>query len=175
MKKEIVIYDNYDLLGTYEEVAKANLKEQGNENPSDSTIWDEINWLDNIDWNTEKEFLEDFFNNGCTWILQGTNGRWNGVYRAGTIFSDFAKMLQQATKNCDYMKIYDKDGHFFIEATHHDGINFYEVKKITEKGEKYLQNWEEDYDDKRSEEYVHTQLMNRYSVLPRFAKTVYGC
>ena len=85
MKKETVIYDNYDLFGTYEEVAKENLKEQGNKNPSDSAVWDEINWLDNIDWDTEKEFLEDFFNNGCTWILQGTNGRWNGVYRAGTI------------------------------------------------------------------------------------------
>lgn len=174
MKKINIIYDNYDLT-VYRENAIESLKEQGNEKPSENEIMDEINFFQNLNWNDERERLEDFFNTGCLWILQGISERWTGCHQAGTVFSNFAKMLQQATKDCDYMKIYDQNGHFFIETTHHDGTNFYEVKKITEQGEKYFQNWEDNYNDKRSEEYVHTQLMNRYSVLPRFAQAVYGC
>ena len=29
--------------------------------------------------------------------------------------------------------------------------------------------------DKRTEEYVHDKVMERYSILPHFAHTVYGC
>ena len=33
----------------------------------------------------------------------------------------------------------------------------------------------ERWDDKRTERYIHAQIMKRYSILPNFAHKVYGC
>ena len=49
------------------------------------------------------------------------------------------------------------------------------VTPLTTKGIEYLENWEENWDDKRSERYVHDQIMKKYSILPHFAHKVYGC
>lgn len=168
------IYDNYDLWDTYEAVARETLAEY-DDNPSDDEIWNVIYDEDSINWDCVKEELEKFFNDGSTWILRGTAEQWNGSFEAGTVFNDFMKMLSTATSDCDYVRIYDENGHFYIECSHHDGTNHYEVKKVTAQGIKYLENRESYYNDKRSEQYVHDRIMERYSTLPRFVQTVYGC
>ena len=107
--------------------------------------------------------------------MRGTNGRWNGTFEAGTIFTDFMDMYREAMTDCDYVHLYDENGHFYMQCSHHDGTNYYEIKKLTDKGIDYLENWEGNWDDKRSERYIHDQIMKRYSTLPNFAHKVYGC
>ena len=136
------IYNNYDLWGDYEEFARETLSEY-DENPSDDAIWNVINDEDAFNWDCEKERLEDFFNDGSTWILRGTNGRWNGTFEAGTIFTDFMEMFREVMTDCDYVHMYDENGN--------------------------------DWNDRRTEEYIHDRVMERYSTLPHFAHTVYGC
>lgn len=168
------IYNNYDLWSNYNEAAKEICIENNILNPTDDDIWEEIYFQDNINWDGEKERLIDFFD-GSTWILQGYSGRWDGVHRGGYIFTDFMEMFEKATKDCEYIHIYDENGLMYLKCSHHDGTNLYMIKKITDKGIDYLERWEENWGDKRTEEYIHDQIMKHYSVLPHFAHQIYGC
>lgn len=168
------IYDNYDLWECYAKDAKEYLKDGGNANPTDTDIWDEIYFIDNMNWSQTEDELETFFSEG-TWIMQGAVGRWNGTYATGIIFTDITEAFNKATKDCDYIHIYDENGHLYLQCSHHDGTNLFEIKKLTNKGIEYLENWEQNWNDKRTEQYVHNQIMKRYSVLPHFVHEVYGC
>lgn len=173
LAKERIIYNNYDLDEMYED-CKQFLIDAGNEEPTEEEIWNEIYFTDSINWENEFEQLKDFFDNG-TYIIFGSVGRWNGVYSGGEIFTDFEKAFYDAVKDCNYIKLYDENGHFYIHCSHHDGSCSYEIKKLTDKGIEYYNNWEYDWDDKRTEEYIHNKLIERYSTLPRYAEKVFGC
>ena len=168
------IYNNYDLWEDYEEFAREILEEY-DEEPSENAIWNVINDQDSANWQDEEERLKEFFDDGSTWILQGYSGRWNGTHKGGYIFTDFMDMFRKATTDCDYVHLYDENGHFYLKCSHHDGTNLYEIKKVTEKGINYIDRWENDWNDKRTEEYIHDRVMERYSTLPHFAHAVYGC
>lgn len=172
--KERIIYDNYDVWDSYSEDAKETLKINGNDNPTEDEIWDMVYEEANIQWDIAKEELEKFFSDDEQWILFGTVGRWNGTYEAGVIFGDFIKIFRKVVKDCDYWKIYDVNGHFYLKCSCHDGINTFEIKKLTQKGIEYYDNWEYG-DDNRTEQYVHNQIIKRYSRLPHYMHKVYGC
>lgn len=176
--KERVIYDNYSLWEKYpdDEIIEA-LVEFGEDKEliTDEMIWNKRYFYDEIDWEDEKENLKDFFlNHGRKWMIFGEVGRWNGVYKSGTLFETFDDFFYKATEDCAYWKFYDENGHLYLTCSHHDGTCHYEIKEVTDRGIQYLENWEYGNDD-RTEEYVHTQIFNEYSRLPRFAERVYGC
>lgn len=176
--KERTIYNNYNLWETYpDEEVKEMLLEDGHdeEEITDNMIWDWRYAQDEIDWEAAKADLVRFFSDGYKWMLFGEVGRWNGVYKAGTLFETFEDFFYEAAKDCDYIHFYDENGHLYLTCSHHDGTCHYEIKEVTDKGIQYLENWEYNWNDKRTEEYVHTQIFNKYSRLPRFAEKVYGC
>lgn len=172
--KERIIYNNYDVNSLYEE-AKDYLIEEGNENPTESEIWDEYYLQIQITWDDEKERLTEFFNNIDNIAFFGEVGRWDEIYKAGKIGSDFWKLFSEATRDCDYWKIWDENGHMYLTCSHHDGSCHFEIKEVTDKGREYLDNWEDNWNDKRSEAYVHNKIYERYSRTPRFAEKIYGC
>ena len=177
--KERTIYNNYDLWETYpDKDIKEWLIDNGYEDDeiTDEMLLRERRLQDESDWENAKEELKEFFlNNGEKWLLIGSVGRWDGVYPAGTVFETFEDFFYKATSDCDYIHFYDENGHLYLRCSHHDGTCHYEIRKITEQGIKFLERWEENWDDKRSEQYIHTQIMKRYSRLPQFAKKIYGC
>lgn len=176
--KERTIYNNYDLSETYpDEDMRDSLIANGYEEDeiTDEKMWNMRYIYDESDWEIAKEELQEFFkNNGNKWMLFGEVGRWDGVYKAGTLFDTFDEFFYRATSDCNYIHFYDENGHLYLTCSHHDGTCHYEIKEVTENGIKYLENWEDNWNDKRSEKYVHTQIFNRYSRLPRFAEKVYG-
>lgn len=173
--KTRTIFNNYNLWDDYKEDTVEILKENGIENPTENQIWDEIMFQNDEYWEDAKQDLRKYFD-GKTCILMGENERWNGKRKAGTIFTDFMEMYYEAMRNCEYVHIYDINGHLYFECSHHDGTNFYEIKILTDEGIKYLENWEYGpSSDKRSEQYVHEQIFKKYSKLPHFAHNVYGC
>lgn len=172
---ERVIYDNYDLWSRYEEAARENIAiNTGRSEPDENAIWKEIYDLDEIEWDDAKAILESFFAKG-TWIIQGIIETWRGCRKGGKIFHDFNSLFNEATKDCDYVKICDENGHLYLKCSHHDGTHLFEIKRLNSKGIGYLERWEQNWDDKRSERGVHDKLMSKYSVLPNFMATVYGC
>ena len=176
--KERIIYNNYDLWEDYADDARAFLAEEyPEEEITDNSIWDEIYFQDNINWEDEHERLKDFFTGNGYFMIRGYVGRWDGRHAAGYVFDDFDDMFYKAVKDCDYIKIWDENGHFYLKCSHHDGTNFFEIKRISSKGYDFIDNWNYNYEDTRTEEKIHTIVWNSnfLSSLPHFAHTVYGC
>lgn len=176
--KRRMIYSNfYDEWCTEEDARmylfETSAEEEGwetEEDIPDDRVWDQICIQEEFGWDDEKVELKRFFDGG-EWILQGSLGLWNRRARGGFIFSSFDE-LSRAWDDCDYIRLYDENGHFFIDAAHHDGTNCYEAKRLTGKGKEYVENHMYD-----SDEEVHDVVFNSnfFSALPHYAHKVYGC
>lgn len=175
--RERIIYSNYFSQDDYE-YAEESVKERHLEEfpddkeyePTESEIWDEYYFLQDMTWDDEECNLKKFFNNG-TFILQGSIGCWNGRYGGGFVFDSFNELCR-VWNDCDYVKLYDENGHFFIKCSHHDGTNLFEVRELNDKGYEYYSNRYYCDDTRR----VHNRLMtSKYSRLPHYAHKVYGC
>lgn len=176
--RERIIYNNYDLWEDYADDARAFLAEEyPEEDITDNSIWEEIYFQDNINWEDEHEQLKDFFTGNGHFMIRGYVGRWDGRHAAGYVFDDFDDMFYKAVKDCDYIKMWDENGHFYLKCSHHDGTNLFEIKRISSKGYDFIDNWNYNYGDTRTEEKIHTIVWNSnfLSSLPHFAHTVYGC
>ena len=160
------IYSNYDLDDNYDDV-KQFLQDQGNENPTDKEIWNEIYDADLYEWENIKEDFKSFFSkfpNSC-WIIRGYVERWNGRFSFGIVFHnymEFERAIGKVSKDCDYLKFYDKNGHLYFACSHHDGTNLFEIRKVTDNGSKYLSRWEKSWNTKRSSGYVYQMIMEKY-------------
>ncbi|MDE5639177.1 MAG: hypothetical protein K2I47_05215 [Odoribacter sp.] len=137
------IYNNYDLWEDYAEAAKEVCEEDGME-VTEYNIWTEIYRLDEGCWEEVRRQLATFFQ-GRMWLLYGYVMRWNGRQRAGFVFTSFWEMFQKATKDQEHVHIFEQGNRMFLECLHHDGTNFYEIRKITEKGCSYLKRWEKNW------------------------------
>lgn len=140
----------------------------------DNEVWDEMSFNEQIDWEEVTSELKRFFDDEEILVI-GSVGRWDGTYAAGKVIS--YNELWKCWNDCDYVEIYDEDGHFYINASHHDGNNHFEVKLLTEEGRDYYSRWNENWNDSRSEQEIHTKLAESscYTHVPHFAREVYGC
>ena len=169
--KTRTIYSNFYAEENYN-AAKDFLMETY-ENPEDITeddIWEEYNNILDLNWHDEKVMLETMFDGNNRFVLMGTIGRWDGPAEGGFTFSTVEE-LSLAWEGCDYIHLYDENGHFFVEAAHHDGTNHYEIRQLTEAGIQY----EIDHRWDMSPKDLHTRLWKYYSRLPHYANKVFGC
>ena len=170
--KERIIFDNYDPEEAYpdKKIKEMLLECDGytEEEIYASDIQERRNWEMESWWDIEQENITNFFK-GKTIMISGSIGRWDGT-RQGFNIGEFWHLFCEYTKDCGYWKLYDENGHFYITCSHHDGTNCYEVREITEKGEKYLDRCDCDWRNPN-----FNQLMNKYSRLPRFMEKVFGC
>lgn len=180
MAKTRTIYDNYSLWETYPDeylIEKAIecgwIDKEKKDDITNEQLWEWRYHEDEIDWECEKERITDFFK-GKTVGFFGEIGLWHGTYKAGKI-GEFWDLFNKAITNCHYIKLYDENGHFYLTCSHHDGTCHFEVKEITDEGKEYLERWEDDWNDKRTEQHCHNQIYKRYSKIPEFAHKVYGC
>ena len=174
--KERIIFDNYDICATFD-AAKENLIEQGNEDPSDDEVWEEVYSQENDAWECEKDVLKSIFDNGM-FLAVGICGRWNGSFAGGFTFDSWDSLARQLFKDCDYFKFWDENGHFYIQCAHHDGTHSVEIRQLTRKGIEYYDNWNYGpWSDKRFERQIHEKLFedSHYSHLIHFAHRMYGC
>ena len=171
--KERIIYDNYDI-DVYREEAIENLNINNIVNPTEDQIYDEMYEISNEDWELEKVNLEKEFNSG-DFLAIGTCGRWDGNRAGGFVFSNFNELMSRL-KDCDYFKFWDENGHFFINATHHDGTHYLEIKRLTEKGKTRYDNWNYGW-GKEIEREIHQKLWNdsHYTKLINYAAKYFGC
>lgn len=176
--QERVIYNNYDLWEDYADESRAYLMEDTPADEiTDNMVWDEIYQYDNFAWDDALYDLKKFFNGHGYFMIRGYVGRWDGEYAAGHIFNNFEDMFYEATIDCDYIKMWDEDGHFYLKCSHHDGTNLYEIKRITDKAYQFADNWAYNWGDERTEKEIHDIIWNSnfMSSLPHFAHNVYGC
>jgi len=178
-KKEVIIFSDYcDEAYPFEE-AKECCKERHLEEypedkdwePSDDEVWNEIYSVTQISWEDIQYDLKEFFNDGSVYILTGTAGLWDGRKKGGAIIRSY-KDLSRAWAGMDNVKFTDERGVFNIYGYHHDGTNHWQVRKLTERGLKYLKRhpeWDEDPEE------LHTKLWGKgYSVNLNYVKKVWG-
>lgn len=176
--KERVIYNNYNLWDDYSEDVKAFLEDEyPGEEIDENHIWEEIYFQDNDYWEYTYEQLKEFFNGHGYFIICGCVGRWDGKHTAGYVFNNFDDMFFKATRDCDYIKMWDENGHFYLKCSHHDGTNLFQIKRLSYKGYEFIDKWEYDWNDERTKEQIHNIVWNSnfLSSLPHYAHTVYGC
>ena len=185
MKKvaERVIYDNYDVEALYRADALDELNMESEDNatePTDDEIRERCELISQDMWEIESERLKNFFDYGedTTWLLCGSAGLYDGSFAGGFTFKNFSEMFRRATKDCDYWRFWDENGHFYGKCTHHDGTNVFEIKKVSKAGANLIENWE--YADRKNARYkfsereLHEKLWKKYCSLPNFAHIVYG-
>lgn len=138
---------------------------------TDDMIYNEMYELERMYWDDISYELKGFFDKGNAWLLTGNIGRWDGNYRGGYIFNTFEEFCK-CFKDCDYIEIVDNKGHFEVKCSHHDGTNFYEVKRVSDFGCEWYDNHSWDM----YEEELHTKMWNNnfMTSLPHFARDVYG-
>ena len=185
IKEEImknVLFNNY-YDSEREQYARENiLEDRGEDNGwenvddiPDEEVWDELNFQEEIEWEETISDLKRFFD-GKTLLVTGTVGTWQGNFAGGKVLT--VENISDCWKNCDYIEIYDENGHFYIRSSHHDGTNLFEVKVLTEKGADMWDKYEYDYIWRDlSIQDVHGKLYNnsRYSHIPHYARNVWGC
>lgn len=165
--------DQYDYAREYlfEEYAEDEGWESEDDVPDDRVFQEVYNQSD-FDWDHFKHAFERFIQDSDTgFLLCGDAGTWRGIMSGGCYVDKFDD-LYKFWDGCDYIKVYDEGGHLYIEASHHDGNNYAELKELTKKGTEYKDThyWDSDQD-------VHGTLFgsNFYTRLPHYAHKVWGC
>lgn len=166
MRKPVIVYTNCNMDERYED-AKNYLIDDGNENPTEAEIWDEINFEMDIEWEEAKSEMDEFFADE-KWVIYGLIERWDGIYTVGLVFSDFNAVLQKLGRDCDKMEIIDDNGQFLLNCGHHDGNNHFEIRKLTKDGIKLYEDWQDNPRDVRREKEIIQILMKDYSMFPHF-------
>lgn len=175
--KERTIYSNYYSEEEYNAAAECLLDFEGEENGWKSVgdipaekVWDIYYSKLEAGWDNEKRMLEKLFDGKGEFLLMGTVGRWDGTYEGGLLFSTLED-LSNVWKDCKYVRIYDANGHMFIQCSHRNGHSFYEVRQLNEAGMKYADDHSL-YMDKKE---LHTKLWEpKYSRLPHYMHKMYG-
>ena len=173
--KKRFVFSNYNQLDRYNNAREELIALYG-EIPTEAETWEYADELTRIEWADERQNLHTFFN-GDSWLAMGSVGLWTGNHAAGTVFDNWDEFFHSATKDCDYWEIWDENGHLYMRCSHHDGTNYFEIKRLSRRGVEVLENWEFDYTNETPEEIMHETLWgcNLFSGLPHFAHTVYGC
>ena len=139
---------------------------------TDDMLIDERYHLEELYWDDFSYELKHFFEKSNAWLLTGSIGRWDGNCRGGYIFNTFEEFCR-CFEDCNYIEITDDAGHLEVKCSHHDGTNFYEVKRVSDFG----CDWYDNHSWDMSEEELHTKMWNNNFMtgLPHFARDVYGC
>lgn len=135
----------------------------------DRRVMDEMDFQDEETWRTVKDGLDNMLKDRCH-ILTGHCGTWRGNLDGGGFIRSL-KDLMTVLQHLEDIRMIDRNGHFIIEGSHHDGSDRYELKRLTHKGYLLADSHCFAIDRKLHNTLMHT---NFYSALPHFAKRIYG-
>ena len=163
-------FNEEEMRESWLESAEVNDWEIPEDGPSDDEIWQE--WYDQNerDWDDIEWEVECHDERG-SYLIIASLGLWNGRFDGGKIIDGY---LTEAIRACfeDYNKVYWQDKNLKVEATHHDGTNYFIIKKLTDRGIEFYNNHEWDMDDRT----LHQKLFRdaHYSHSVDFFAKLYG-
>lgn len=147
------------------EYARQYLLEENGEEPTNSELLNFINADDDINWDVFESEYKKYFNTN-NFVVRANLGRWNGRFDSGKImtggWNDFCRVIQ----DYDNLEIVDNNGHLEIVGYHHDGTDYFEIRELTRKGDKYTNGY---HYDKSEPEDAQAVWNNFHSRLPRLA------
>lgn len=174
--EEIIFFDNTDDYSKYNEAEQAVY-----ESFRESHEWTSVNNVPaDMVWNeiaAQNEANREYFTDALKreterhcFLITGTCGRRNGPRACGNFITgrnDFRSFI----RHLDTIKIYERNGHLYLEGDHHDGHDCYEIKRLTDCGKRYAACRGFAHDKA-----LHESIMknNFYSALPRLADVIFG-
>lgn len=164
MGSETVFCDSY-APWEYEEEARENFQLDYDRDPTSDELSEYIDYAIRDDIDMTIEILDDIFFDHRVLII-GSIQRWDGVRRGWNTYRTFHEAFEFITEDCDFVMVYESDGHLYIKCSHHDGTNEIEVKTLTDDGEKFLDEYE--IDDE-----TIGRLMNEFSTLPDLSELMF--
>lgn len=169
LSREVCIYDNYDMWGSYAEAAACVLGETYTEDD----LFRVITKYDADHWAEVFEDLKTFFGSDNTWLISGIITRWDGKYKYEAVFEDFEEVYSRVTKDCDFIRITDQAWDLCIICSHHDGTNSFVIRKMTDTGIEYYYRWLTDESYQESKGTMYCRLKQKYTEPVYFVRTVY--
>lgn len=157
-RKNYVLFDNYNDYD-FDEIKK-EMETADECEYSDDYIWFVIYNNQSEDWDNMRRQLEDDFGDSQLLVV-GTVGLWDGNFAAGKLCKDTNEIFLGTLTDCDYKKVWYEKGHLYIMGSHHDGTNWYEIKKVTDRGLNYYDNWNYSQDHRianYSEREIHERM-----------------
>ena len=126
----------------YVENCKINEVEP-DEKDSDS-YWDFVNDMQSMEWDDLEINLSSSEQAQQPVLITGTLGLWNGTRpsiptRCETLWN----AIQKCANNVDHIKVKYYGGVVYVEGTHHDGTNKWEIYKLSKKGIEATFSWED--------------------------------
>lgn len=144
---------------------------EGCENcPSDDELWE--HWHNQCELDLDDIEAEvDFYGERGSYLIIASLGLWNGRFDGGRLVEG---TLSEAIKTCfeDYNKVYWQDKNLKVEATHHDGTNYFVIKKLTDRGIEFYNNHEWEMDARTLNEKLFRDAHYSHSV--DFFARIYG-
>ena len=169
----ITLFDNYDSYKYFDEYKQsiADANDMDVNDVPDDWVYDAMSDDETETWDECKSLLRSAFM-GRAVIACGTAELWYRRGEAYGMYGDIDEAIEHITKDCDYVKIWQEKGHTFIRASHHDGTHEFELKVVTDNGDRYWDNWRFEQDPRTlhySESLVLSNIWesSKYSVLPR--------
>ena len=163
-------FNEEEMRESWLESAEVNDWEIPEDGPSDDDLWQE--WYDQNerDWDDIEGEVRCHDERG-SYLIIASLGLWNGRFDGGKIINGY---LTRVIRACfeDYNKVYWQDKNLKVEATHHDGTNYFIIKKLTDRGIEFYNNHYYDYDDRT----MHQKLFRdaHYSHSVDFFAKLYG-
>ena len=175
--KKNIIYSNdpYDfneeeMRESWLESAEANDWEIPEDGPSDDEIWQE--WYDQNERNWDDIEAEvKYHNERGSYLIIASLGLWNGRFDGGRLVEG---TLSEAIRTCfeDYNRVYWQDKNLKVSAVHHDGTNYFIIKKLTDRGIEFYNNHEWEMDARTLNEKLFRD--SHYSHSVDFFARIYG-
>ncbi len=173
---EYVFFDNTDNCerfdDTQEFLFELYAEDKGWQTKNDipeKLVWDEMNFQLETEYGDFTQELDRFLNGGV-FLIQGVCGRWDGPCACGRFVRNYED-IRSGIEHLDHIKFFEVNGHFYIEGSHHDGSDKYELKQLTDKGIAIAERHWFAHDRE-----LHNKIMQnrKYSKLPRIAHAIYG-
>ena len=112
-------------------------------------------------YNDLKEQLHDFNKQANKFLMTGSCGLWYGRQQGGKVLEDLMDLINYLH---DYAKITFDDGVINVTTYHHDGTNYYQIRPLSSRGEKYFDN----HYYTMSDDKLHDKLQNVKGMLRSF-------
>lgn len=153
----MIICNNYDCSDYFDE-AREHLT-MFEENVSDDDIYNTAQAFANDTVDSCLQCLEKYLK-AHPLLVTGSVGCWDGTYEGGKVIEN-SRELWKLFDGCDFYKIEDIKRHLYIECSHHDGTNYYEIRELTNKGYKFYQNYGWDMSRRELCEYLKYNFNSR--------------
>lgn len=163
-KKEHLIWSNdiYTQLGTdeeikeqYKEICEINdypLEWFEDENKLMEFAYEEIDNL--FECEQENTLFQEKKDGKKTYVILADVGRWDGRYAGGKTVFGIWEALTKIKGEEDGVKIYQDGAKLKVDTYNHDASSYFQIRELTQRGEKYLELHEDDMSDRE----IHKKL-----------------